>query len=139
MDRVVIDINKMHSPEGSEGNVILEPGDRIYVPSVPSGVSVMGAVGANGNIKFIEGENVKYYIKRAGNFTRHSDKKEVRLIRAEGEVISGRGTLGKRVELGDVIIVPSKIEKERDWWKTITTALSATTGVLTSVYIVANL
>jgi len=139
MSRVIIDIDKIILTEGREGDMVLEPGDRIYVPSVPSGISVMGAVSANGTIKFVERENVKYYIKRAGNFTRQSDKKEVRLMRAGGEVISGRGTLGKKVELGDVIIVPAKIEKERNWFKTVTTALTTTTGVLMSVYIISKL
>jgi len=139
MNRVIINIDKILSTQGGEGDVILEPHDHIYVPSVPSGISVMGAMGANGTIKFVENKNVKYYIERAGNFTRHSDKKEVRLIRAEGEVISGRGTLSKRVELGDVIIVPTKIEKERKWLKTLTSLVTATTGVLTSVYVVSKL
>jgi len=119
--------------------VVLEPGDNIFVPSVPSGISVMGAVGANGTIKYVKGKNVKYYIKQAGNFIRQSNKKEVRLLRAGGEVISGRGTLGKKVELGDVIIVPAKIEKDRNWLKTFATAISATTGVLTSIYVISKL
>jgi protein involved in polysaccharide export with SLBB domain len=139
MNRVIIDMEKILATEGREGDVVLEPNDRIYVPSIPSGISVMGAVGANGTIKFVEGKTVKYYIEHAGNFTRQADKKGVRLIRAEGEVISGRGTLGKRVELGDVIIVPSKIEKERNWFKTFTTAITATTGLLTTVYVISKL
>ncbi|MFQ6008331.1 MAG: SLBB domain-containing protein, partial [Candidatus Zixiibacteriota bacterium] len=102
MNRVIIDIEKILATEGKEGDVILEPNDYIFVPSEPSGISVMGAVGANGTIKYVPNKNVKYYIQRAGNFTRQADKKGVRLIRAEGEVISGGGTLGKRVELGDV-------------------------------------
>ncbi|HWR83460.1 MAG TPA: SLBB domain-containing protein [Candidatus Deferrimicrobium sp.] len=139
MNRVIIDIEKIIQTKGRDGDVILEPGDRIYVPPVPSGISVMGAVGANGTIKFVKGKNVEYYVKRAGNFTRQSDKGEVRLMRAEGEVLSGNGTLGKKVELGDVIIVPSKIEKDRNWLRTLTTAVGATTGVLTSVYIVSRM
>ena len=139
MSRVIIDIDKIISSEGHQGDVVLEAGDHIYVPSVPSGISVMGSVGANGTIKFVKDKNVKYYIERAGNFTRRSDKKEVRLMRAGGEVISGRGTLGKKVELGDIVIVPSKIEKERNWLKTVTTALTATTGILTSVYVISKL
>ncbi|MEW5995208.1 MAG: hypothetical protein AB1744_12560, partial [Candidatus Zixiibacteriota bacterium] len=76
---------------------------------------------------------------RAGNFTRRSDKKQVRLMRAGGEVLSGRGTLGKRVELGDVIVVPAEIEKQRNWLKTVATAVSTTTGILTSVYVISKL
>ena len=78
-------------------------------------------------------------MERAGNFTRQSDKKETRLVRATGEAVSGGGILGKNVELGDVIIVPTKIEREKNWLKGFTTALSAATGVLTSVYIISKL
>ncbi len=139
MNRVIIDMEKIMAGDGQEGDLILEPGDHIYIPSIPSGISVMGAVGANGTIKFEPNKKVKHYIQRAGNFTRRSDKKEVRLMRAGGEVISGSGCLGKKVHLGDVIIVPTKIEKEHNWLKTVTTALSATTGVLTSIYIISKL
>ncbi|MFH1374057.1 MAG: SLBB domain-containing protein [bacterium] len=139
MNRVIIDLEKIVDSDGREGDLVLKPGDHIYVPSVPTGISVMGAVGANGTIKFKSNKKVKHYIQWAGNFTRQADKKEVRLMRAGGEVISGRGCLGKKVYLGDVIIVPTKIEKERNWLKTVTTALTATTGVLTSIYIVSKL
>ncbi len=137
--RVIIDMEQLLASQGRDGDVVLEPNDRIYVPSVPSGISVMGAVGANGTINYNDEKKVKYYIERAGNFTRQSDKDETRLIRASGEVFAGGGTLDMKVKLGDAIIVPTKIEYERDWLKTATTALGAVTGVLTSVYIISNL
>ncbi|UCG62471.1 MAG: SLBB domain-containing protein [Candidatus Zixiibacteriota bacterium] len=139
MNRLVIDMDRILASGGTEADIVLEPGDKIYVPTIPSGISVIGAVGSNGTIRFVEREPVKYYVKKAGNFTRRADKKETRLVRATGEVLSGRGIMGKRVHLGDVIIVPSKIEKDRNWLKTFTTALTAATGVLTSVYIVSKL
>ena len=139
INRIVIDMNKILSTKGKEGDIVLKPNDKIFVPSIPSGISVIGAVGVNGTIKYTNNENVKYYIKRAGNFVRQSDKKETRLIRATGEVLSGHGVLGKKVELGDVIIVPAKIEKQRNLLKNFTTALGAATSVLTSVYIVSKL
>ncbi len=139
MNRLIIDMEKILSSNGFEGDVMLEPGDRIFVPTIPSGISVIGAVGSNGTIKFTERKTVKYYVERAGNFTKQADKNETRLMRATGEMISGGGILGKRVDLGDVVIVPTKIEKERNLMKTFTTALSAATGVLTSVYIISKL
>ena len=99
----------------------------------------MGAVGANGTLKYIEGRSVHDYIKRAGNFTRLADKKNTRLIRADGEVTSRGSTLRKKVELGDLIIIPTKIDKQRNWLGVVTTALTATTGVLTSIYIVSKI
>jgi protein involved in polysaccharide export with SLBB domain len=99
----------------------------------------MGAVGANGTIKFEEHQKVKHFVKLAGGFTRRADKGETKLIRANGEIVSGKKALGTTVELGDFVIVPSRIEKDRSWVKTITAAVTATTGVLTSVYIINRL
>ncbi len=139
MNRIIIDVEQILRTEGRDGDIVLEPGDHITVPSIPSGISVMGAVGANGTLKYIEGRSVHDYIKRAGNFTRLADKKNTRLIRADGEVTSRGSTLRKKVELGDLIIIPTKIDKQRNWLGVVTTALTATTGVLTSIYIVSKI
>ena len=139
INRIIIDMNRILSTNGREGDIILEPGDHIFVPSIPSGVTVMGAVGANGTIKFNQGNSVRSYIERAGNFTPQADKSGMRLIRANGEVLSGKGALGKRVELGDVIVIPTKIKKDHDWGKTLTVVLTTTTSVLTSVLLINKL
>jgi len=138
MKRIIIDTDKISSLVECSSNIVLKPNDRIYVPTIPTGVPVIGAVGANGTIGFERGKKAKHYIKRAGDFTRRADKSEVRIVRAGGEVLSG-GALGKRVELGDMIVVPTRIQKDRNWGKSIGTWLSAATGVLTSVYIISKL
>ena len=139
MNRIIIDMEKIVASNGQVGNVVLEPNDKIFIPTTPSGISLIGAVGSNGTLKYSDGLSVKDYIKRAGNFTKQADKKQTRLIRATGEVLSGGGITNAEVCLGDVIIVPTKIDKERSFMKSFTTALSAATGVLTSVYIVSKL
>ena len=139
MNRIIIDMEKILSTNGTEGDIILEPDDHIFIPTVPSGISILGAVGANGTMKYRNGLSVKDYVQRAGNFTKQADKKQTRLIKATGEVHSGGGILSQRVEIGDVIVVPTKIEKEGNFLKSFTTALSAATGVLTSVYIISKL
>ncbi len=139
MNRIIIDMEKILASDGRQANIILEPNDKIYIPTTPSGISIIGAVGSNGTLKYRDGLTVKDYIKRAGNFTKQADKKQTRLIRATGEVISGGGITKERVDIGDVIIIPTKIDKERNFMKTFTSALSAATGVLTSVYIIGKL
>lgn len=139
MNRIIIDMEKILATDGQEANIILEPNDKIYIPRTPSGISIIGAVGSNGTLKYASGLTVKDYIKRAGNFTTQADKKQTRLIRATGEVISGGGITKECVDIGDVIIIPTKIDKESSFMKTFTSALSAATGVLTSVYIIGKL
>ena len=79
------------------------------------------------------------HIKRAGSFTRRADKSQVRLVNAGGAVYSGKSAMKTQVELGDIIVVPTRIEREKNWFKTMSTILSATTAALTSVYIVGKL
>lgn len=139
VSRIIIDMRTILESEGRIGDVVLEPGDRIFVPSIPSGISVIGAVGANGTIKYVSGQKTRYYIERAGDFTPQADKDNTRLIRANGEVIAGGSSLGKKVMIGDVIVVPTKIEKDRDFWKTFTTIVTATTGALTTALLINKL
>jgi protein involved in polysaccharide export with SLBB domain len=139
VNRVIIDMDKIVSSGGGEGNLTLQNNDYVFVPEIPTGISVMGAVGANGTIRFTHGKNVKYYIERAGNFTNQADKKGTRLIKADGRVFAKGGTLGKRVELGDAIVVPTEIKKDRDWLKTLSTTVSIIGGLATTAFIIDRL
>jgi protein involved in polysaccharide export with SLBB domain len=139
LNRIIIDMEKIIATNGREGDVVLEPGDRIMVPARPSGVSIMGAVAANGTIKFVPDKRIEYYIKRAGNYTRQADKDGTRLIRTWGEVLSDGNARGAKVEMGDVVVVPTKVERDKNWLKTASVALSAVTAALTSVFIVSKL
>ncbi|MEW5925378.1 MAG: SLBB domain-containing protein, partial [Candidatus Zixiibacteriota bacterium] len=107
VNRIIIDMDRLMATEGAESNTKLQRNDYIYVPEMPTGISVMGAVGSNGTIKYMPGKNVKYYVERAGNFTNQAYKKGTQLIKADGQVFAKGGTLKKKVELGDVIVVPT--------------------------------
>ncbi|MBI5266549.1 MAG: hypothetical protein HY851_04870, partial [candidate division Zixibacteria bacterium] len=137
--RIAVHMEDNIESKGREDNVTLRPGDRIYVPRVPSGISVLGAVGANGTILFEKKKPVKFYIDRAGSFAAEADKHNTRLIKANGMVFAGKETLKRRVELGDVIVVPTKIKSERDWTRTLTTITSATAGILGSILVISKL
>lgn len=139
INRIIIDIAKLVTSGGGEGDITLQNNDYIYVPEIPSGISVMGAVGAEGTIKFEPKKKVDYYIKRAGNFSRQADKGALKLIKAEGQVFSGKGTLRKRVELGDAIVVPTTIKKDRDWLRIISQVVTIMGGVATTIYVLDKL
>jgi len=138
MNRIVIDLPSIMSDEDSQEDIVLRDGDRIFIPRYPSGVSVIGAVASSGTIKFMKGKNAKYYIERAGGFTKRSARNEVRIIKANGSVVK-KNAIRTEIELGDVIVVPSKIEKERDWLKIFQTTMSILSSALTAVYIVTKL
>lgn len=108
----------------------LEDGDRFYVPSRPSTVTVMGTVYNQNAFIYKKGLTVSDYVAKAGGATRDGDEGEVYLIRADGLVYSkrqgsifgfGGGFDGRKAMPGDAIVVPEKLERYnltkelRDW------------------------
>ncbi len=98
----------------------LEDGDRLYVPSMPSTVSVMGTVYNQNAFIYKKGQTVSEYLDKAGGPTRDGDESEVYLVRADGLVFSKRqgsslfsaGSFASRKTMpGDTIIVPEKLER----------------------------
>lgn len=139
LNRVIIDLPKILNEKGGESDIALQEGDSIFVPKIPSEVQVVGSVASSSSIRFLEGKKVKYYIDRAGGYTRNSDKNQTRLIRADGKVISGGSLRGKKVELGDVIVVPQKIREDKDWMKFFANTAAILSGVVTTVFVIVKL
>jgi len=139
LNRVIIDLPKILKEKGGAADVALRDGDQLYIPKIPSEVQVVGSVGASSSIRFCEGKSVKYYIDRAGGYTRNSDKGQTRLINADGRVISGGSLRGRGVDLGDVIVVPQRIGKDKDWMKFVANAAVVLSGVATTVFVIDRL
>ncbi len=108
----------------------LEDGDRFYVPSKPSTVTVMGTVYNQNAFIYKKGLTVSDYVAKAGGATRDGDDGEAYLVRADGLVYSkrqgsmfgfGGGFDGRKAMPGDAIVVPEKLERYnltkelRDW------------------------
>ena len=139
LNRIVIDIDLILGSEGKEGDIILQSGDKVFVPQTPSGISVMGAVGASGTIRYEPGERVRYYLERAGGFSKQADKGEIRLIRADGRVLSGGKAHGAVAELGDAIIVPTEIKRDGNFLRNFSSAITIVTGLATTALLVSKL
>jgi len=139
MDRIIIDMESLIATGGTKSDFKLQAGDYIFIPEIPTGISVLGEVCANGTIKYQPEKKVKYYIDQAGGFTKRADKGEVRLVKANGRVYATGKVSNQRVDMGDVVIVPSEIKKEKDWLKFVSTSLSILTGVATSILIIDRL
>lgn len=96
---------------GSAADLILEEGDVIVVPETPSTVTVAGAVMVPSAVLFAPGKTVSYYVDRSGGFTTDVARDRILVIRANGEVV--RATARTRVDLGDYILVPTRVMAER--------------------------
>ena len=139
MSRIVINLDHNLRNGGGTRDIALRPGDHIFVPAIPSGIQVMGAVASSGTIHFKAGKKPMYYVNCAGGFLRNSDKNGTKLVSANGRVLTWNKAKGKRVELGDAIVVPTRIKKDKDWWKIFTSTATIVGGLATTVYIVDKL
>ena len=129
--RMVVDLKKVLSNPGSDQDFKLQPGDRLVVNKRPDYVNVLGEV-YNPTALLVEpNRRVDYYLNLVGGATDTADKDQIYLVKANGTVISKsqegfwglaswdaenhRWALGSfektKVNAGDTIIVPKKVEK----------------------------
>jgi polysaccharide export outer membrane protein len=121
----------------SPSNIVLEDGDQIYVPKVPSAVMVFGEVFNPSAILYRPNLTVKDYIQLAGGFTKYADIENIFVIKANGVAISSQTNksliewdkqhkrfiwgyayndiLDYKLEPGDAVIVPTKVKVPVFW------------------------
>jgi len=133
-------LDRAWSRPGSREDIELVDGDVIYIPKKPVNVVVAGAVFAPQALLFEPGLSVEQYVDRAGGLTADADTDAVLIIRANGQV--DRFRRGLRVELGDYILVPTKVQAIRfkeaggDIGQVVNAVTSAgiTIGILRSLF-----
>ncbi len=106
--RLVISLDTAERLSGTQYDIVLDDGDRLHVPKRPDFVMVMGQVNNQSAFQYERGKRASYYINLAGGTTRFSDRGNMYIVRADGSVQRTRGT---RIEPGDVIIIPEKLER----------------------------
>jgi polysaccharide export outer membrane protein len=130
--RVGVDISKAVRSPRSKVNISLVDGDSIYVPERLTTVKVMGEVGFETSVLFQEGATVKFYIEKAGGFTRRSEKDRVVVQYANGET-SRDGYFNRKPDAGSMIFVPQGPEPEPIAWFQGINTLLGTLGVAAAV------
>jgi protein involved in polysaccharide export with SLBB domain len=84
--RINVDlIRALHETSGS-ANLVLQPGDSIYLPEYQPSVKVSGAVNSPGSVLWRRGADLGYYLSAAGGFAQRADKGGVSVRFANGEV-----------------------------------------------------
>ncbi len=143
--RMVIHVNSVLENKSSPDDVVLEDGDQIDVPQIPSSVFVMGEVNYPSSFLRIGSDTVRDYINKAGGYTQYADRKNVLVIKADGSVlttdgydqsrrsklfpalplISG-GLMEAKLDVGDTVFVPEDLTSIQDLQKTkdITTIIA---------------
>jgi protein involved in polysaccharide export with SLBB domain len=139
--RLVIHISEdIASWAGTAADVEVRRGDELKIPKRPGFVLVSGQVYNASAITFTPNKTAGWYLQRAGGATEIANRKDVFVIRANGEVIGRRsGTwhdrdvLSTKLEAGDTVVVPQKIIGASLVWRN----LLATAQVAASVAIAA--
>jgi len=111
--RLSIKIDSLEGLENSSSNIVLEDGDKIFVPPKPSVVSVTGAVMTEGSFLYIRGKSFSDYIEYAGGYSDYANKGGVFVLKADGRAVKPKRFLffSTRIEPGDAIVIPEKFEK----------------------------
>jgi protein involved in polysaccharide export with SLBB domain len=106
--------------------IVLEDGDRVVVPSMPSFVSALGAVNNENAIIYKPGKNIGDII-RAASFQADAEPASAFVLRADGSVLTKRDRaswFGSSFETtpvmpGDTLVVPTKVDVESTYNFTI--------------------
>jgi protein involved in polysaccharide export with SLBB domain len=125
--RLVLAVGPQASRPGDLPELVLEDGDRLFVPTRPSTIGVYGAVYNQTSLIYAKGKRVDDYLEQAGGPTRTADAGSTYVLRANGSVVSRRqsgwfASFG-RTELmpSDAVVVPEEyqptswIKELKDW------------------------
>lgn len=123
--RMVVHLSsEMKNFVGSNDDIQLRAGDKLFIPKRPEFVIVSGQVYNANALTYEPRKTVGWYLSRAGGITTLGEKKGIFVIRADGSVVSGRGTdwwgrsvMSVRINPGDVIVVPEKPIGGSAFWR----------------------
>ncbi len=103
-NRVIIDFEKLFRQNDESQNVLLEDKDIIYINDNKNIVYVFGQVNQEGYVPFKAGEDIDYYIAKAGGYALAAEEGDTRIIK-----FNSRGWYDPddtKIETGDFVYVP---------------------------------
>lgn len=132
---VGIDLEGALKRPGSDKDVILREGDRIFVPEYNGVVKVSGNVMFPNTVFFQAGKGCNKYIDMAGGYANRSQKSKVFIVYQNGTV--GLASKGAKPEPGCEIVVPAKKKRETNFnvaaWATSVASLATMTTAIVSM------
>lgn len=117
--RIVLEVKPTATSISDFPDMVLEDGDRMFIPFRPATVNVMGSVYNSNSFIYKPGKTVADYIRLSGGVTREGDHKRAFVIRANGATVSNQqhSTLlvnnfnSLRLMPGDTIVIPEKLNR----------------------------
>jgi protein involved in polysaccharide export with SLBB domain len=132
---VAVDFVKLFNHHDQSADVFLHDGDEIYVPSLRRTVNVFGQVINPGYVTYVEGVDYRYYLEKAGGFSKEADQEKVRVLKRDTKAWIEPGDT--KIEPGDEIFVSRKVRRPASVvFNTVRDILQTTTGVATVVLLI---
>ena len=135
--RVIIKLSELNKFKGSKYDILLEPGDQLYIPARPSSVMVTGAVYNSMGILWEANKSIRHYLNKVGGISKNGDIRNIYLIKADGTVSTRQTTSNfldcKIVEPGDTIFVPTRIRMPKNNWKRTLDIVQTISGLALTV------
>lgn len=133
---VGIDLEGALKRPGSDKDIILREGDRIFVPEYNGVVKVSGTVMFPNTVFFQAGKGCNRYIDMAGGYANRAQKSKVFIVYQNGTV--GLASKGAKPEPGCEIVVPAKKKKDNSSfnlaaWATSISALATMSTAIVSM------
>ena len=120
---VGIDLEKALAQPGSAFDIVLHPGDQLFIPEEQSTVKIAGEVMFPNTVTFEPGKKLKYYIDQAGGYGQQAKKGKAFIVYMNGSVAKAKRNTP--IEPGCQIIIPTKPNKGgTDWAKVMAFATS---------------
>lgn len=110
---VAVNLDKALENPGGQDDIVLREGDRLVVPQYSNTVKISGEVGYPISMNYKKGENLGYYIKRAGGYGNRAKKRGVYAINMNGSVEKISHRSSKAVQPGSEIVVPTKNQNKK--------------------------
>lgn len=130
---VVLDLTAEEGEAGWAGDVRLEDGDRLDIPSQPLGVRVLGYVNNAGEVPWVDGKGLSYYLQEADGANRAGWKGRAVIIKARnGSQLRYSSRVG--IDPGDVLFIPQKPRATS--WDRIKDVITVAAQVATIVLVI---
>jgi protein involved in polysaccharide export with SLBB domain len=130
---VVVDLSEAAKLGNAAGDIKLQDGDVLEIPSNPLGVRVLGGVNHAGEVTWKANQKLDYYLASAGGVNRAGWKNRTVIIKSRnGSQLRYDKTLP--IDPGDVIFIPAKPEPTT--WDQIKDFVAVTTQVVTLALVI---
>lgn len=131
---VGIDLEAALVNPGGTADLVLQPGDELFIPELMNTVKIAGAVLFPNSVTYTPGKKLGYYINQAGGYNNDAQKKSTFVVYMNGQVAKGKGA---KIEPGCQIVVPEKEKKDNSLniqkWLSIGTSAASLATMAASI------